>query len=164
MQDLTAIFSAQQSAFRQSEPPLYSERITNLKKLLDAIDRFQDRLFEAISADFASEGCGGRSRYETMIAETQIARSDLKYTIKNLRKWMRPKRVSTPIHLLPSNGKILVQPLGVVGIMSPFNYPFQLTIVAAQRRPCRRQPGYDQALRAYPAHLKTAGGNAPFAI
>src|SRR6202050_3274938 len=57
------------------------------------------------------------------------AQSALRHALRHLRGWMRPKRVSVGLELMPAGARILYQPVGVVGIISPWNYPFNLAIV-----------------------------------
>jgi len=118
------IFAAQRSAFLRAGPPSLEERRADLGKLSEAVSASVDKLAEAISADF-----GHRSRHETELAEIVPVQSTIRHTLRHLPAWMRPKPVSVGIELLPASARILYQPVGVVGIMSPWNYPFNLTIV-----------------------------------
>lgn len=122
--DMRAIFDAQRAAFLRAGMPSLQERRADLKKLGDAIGRGSDRLAAAISADF-----GNRSRHETALAEMFAVRSAIRHTLRHLPGWMRPKRVAVGIELMPSSSYILHQPVGAVGIISPWNYPFNLAIV-----------------------------------
>src|SRR5580700_5269340 len=122
--DMRGLFDAQRAAFLQREAPSLQERRADLKKLADAIGRIGDRLEAAISADF-----GNRSRHETELGEIMPAQSAIRHTLRHLAGWMAPKRVSVSLELLPASARILYQPVGVVGIISPWNYPFNLAIV-----------------------------------
>jgi coniferyl-aldehyde dehydrogenase len=122
--DMRAIFDAQRAAFLRAAPPSLKERRASLKRLGQAIGHNTDRLAAAISADF-----GNRSRYETELGEVVPAQSAIRHTLRHLGRWMRPKRVSVGLELMPAGARILYQPVGVVGIISPWNYPFNLAIV-----------------------------------
>jgi coniferyl-aldehyde dehydrogenase len=122
--EMRAILDAQRTAFGRAGAPSLEERRADLKKLGDAIGRNADRLADAISADF-----GHRSRHETELGEIVPVQSAIRHTLRQLPKWMQPKRVSVGLELLPASARILCQPVGVVGIISPWNYPFNLAIV-----------------------------------
>ena len=91
---------------------------------LKAIDRFlverEADILRALAEDL------GKPAMEGFAAEVGLTRMELKYTIKRLRKWMRPTRVPTPLVAQPGKSFIHHEPLGVVLIISPWNYPFQL--------------------------------------
>jgi coniferyl-aldehyde dehydrogenase len=122
--DMRGVLDAQRQAFLRAGPPSLQERRADLKKLADAIGRGGERLAAAISADF-----GHRSRHETELGELFPAQSAIRHTLSHLARWMRPKRVAVGLELLPARARILYQPVGVVGIISPWNYPFNLAIV-----------------------------------
>lgn len=71
-----------------------------------------------------------KSPEETYLTEISIVTGEVDNHIKHLKKWSRPKRITTPIHLLPSSSKIMYEPLGVALIVAPWNYPFLLLISA----------------------------------
>jgi coniferyl-aldehyde dehydrogenase len=122
--DMRATFDAQRAAFLRAGAPSLQERRADLKKLADAIGSSGERLAAAISADF-----GHRSRHETEIGEIFPAQSAIRHTLRHVARWMRPKRVAVGFELMPASARILYQPVGVVGIISPWNYPFNLAIV-----------------------------------
>lgn len=122
--DMRALFDAQRADFGASEPPSLERRRRDLQRLGDAIRREADALAAAISADF-----GHRSRHETEIADVFPVLSAIRETVRHLPRWMRPQAVAPSIEFMPGKARILSQPLGVVGIISPWNYPFQLAIV-----------------------------------
>ena len=122
--ELAATLSGQREAFLRDGPPNLARRRADLAKLGKAIRANTERIAEAISADF-----GNRSRHESLIAETFTTLAGLRHTSSHLAGWMRPKRVSVSLELLPGRARILYQPVGVVGIISPWNYPFQLSIM-----------------------------------
>jgi coniferyl-aldehyde dehydrogenase len=122
--DMRAILDAQRAAFLRAGPPSLEERRADLRSLGEAIGRSIDALAAAISADF-----GNRSRYETELGEVVPAQSAIRHTLRHLGSWMRPKHVSVGLELMPAGARILYQPVGVVGIISPWNYPFNLAIV-----------------------------------
>src|SRR5262249_3529340 len=91
-----------------------------------AVKENEARFEQAISADF-----GHRATIETTIAETLFLYVEIKHAIKHLRKWMAPRRVHTGLQFMPGKNRLIPQPLGVVGIIAPWNYPLQLTLAPA---------------------------------
>jgi coniferyl-aldehyde dehydrogenase len=122
--EMRAILDSQRAAFMRQGAPTLDERSADLMKLRDAVKRRAGKLADAISADF-----GNRSRHETELAEVFPVLAAIRHTLRHLAGWMRPKRVSVSLQLLPARARILNQPVGVVGIISPWNYPFQLSIM-----------------------------------
>ena len=120
------IFALQKKAYGENPFPSYDQRVAALDKIVALIDANQDRLATAINADF-----GERSRYETVIAEIIITRASARHAKRHLRKWMQPRGVATPLHMMPAKSRIEPQPLGVAGIISPWNYPVQLALSPA---------------------------------
>lgn len=123
---LRELFNLQHKASRaQTEVPeaLRRDRLERVRLLLD---RHADELSAAVEADF-----GVRSSRLTEVADLLVLRSLLAHTRKSLKRWMKPQKVSTPLHLQPSRAYLLRQPLGVVGVVAPWNYPLQLALAPA---------------------------------
>lgn len=97
-------------------------RLKQLHKLKEAVLRYQARIENALWNDLH------KSPEEAYLTEIAIVIAEINNHIKHLRRWTKPRKVSTPIYLLPSSGKIIYEPLGVALIIAPWNYPFQLLI------------------------------------
>ncbi|HET6769839.1 MAG TPA: aldehyde dehydrogenase family protein, partial [Chitinophagaceae bacterium] len=100
----------------------YRFRKEQLKKLKTSILNHEQDLYKALYTDLK------KSPEETWITETWLVINELNVAIKNLHLWMQPEIVETNLLNVPSSSKILEEPLGVVLIISPWNYPFQLLI------------------------------------
>src|SRR5699024_4038637 len=109
---------SQQAAFRQNPMPALEQRRQWLKALRDVLLSEQDAIARAISADF-----GNRSVDETRLAELMPSLLGIRYTLKSLKKWMRPSRRSVGLAFQPASARVVYQPLGVVGVIVPWNYP-----------------------------------------
>jgi coniferyl-aldehyde dehydrogenase len=110
---------------REPAPPL-SLRLDRLRRLRQAVTENERRFEQAISADF-----GHRCATETAIAETMFVLTEIRHASKQLKKWMAPQRVATALQFAPATNRLIPQPLGVVGIIAPWNYPLQLTLAPA---------------------------------
>ena len=95
-------------------------RIAQLKKFRNAIKNYEQKIANALWKDLH------KSFEEAYLTEISIVLQEIDNHIKNLKRWSRPKKVSTPIHILPSSSKIIYEPLGISLIIAPWNYPFQL--------------------------------------
>jgi coniferyl-aldehyde dehydrogenase len=124
--DLHALFGAQQRAFAAQSFPAAAVRLERLERMRRLVQDNEDAIAEAISADF-----GNRSRQETAIAEVFFVLASVAHARSHLGRWMKRRRVGTSFHSLPGSSWILPQPLGVVGIVSPWNYPLQLALAPA---------------------------------
>lgn len=123
---LADLLARQRAAFERERYPSLDVRRDRLRRLLEIAERHEAEIVAAIDADF-----GGRSPHETRLGELYVAASGIRDALRDLARWMQPRRVPTPLALLPGRGEIRPQPLGVVGIISPWNYPFQLAILPA---------------------------------
>jgi len=120
---LRSLFDAQYQASRaQPEVPLAMRR-DRLARLDILLQQHGSALAQAIGADF-----GVRSAALTGIADFLPLRTMQRDIALHLRGWMRPQRVATPLHLWPARGQVQRQPLGVVGVMSAWNYPLVLSL------------------------------------
>lgn len=97
-------------------------RIEHLKKLRETIRMKEQEIIEALYLDL------GKSDFEAYSSEVGFLLESLHYFIKNLKKWSKPKRKLSPKFMPISKSKIFYEPLGVVLIIGPFNYPFQLVM------------------------------------
>lgn len=95
-------------------------RIQQLKRLKQAVVDHQESIVKAVKADL------GRPDFEAYFEIAAI--TEINYALKHLKSWVKPKKVSTGIEQFPASAKIYPEPLGVVLIIGPWNYPFQLMI------------------------------------
>jgi aldehyde dehydrogenase (NAD+) len=95
-------------------------RIEQLRRLKQAIVDEQEAIINAVKADL------GRPDFEAYFELAAI--SEINYALKHLKSWVKPKKVRAGIEQFPASAKIYPEPLGVVLIISPWNYPFQLMI------------------------------------
>ncbi|TJW32461.1 MAG: aldehyde dehydrogenase family protein, partial [Mesorhizobium sp.] len=116
-------FQLQRAAFAAQPFPDIGVRRDRLNRLLALTERHESEICAAIDADF-----GGRSAHETRLAELFVVRAGIRHALSHVKGWMRPRRVATTLPFLPGTNRLVPQPLGVVGIVSPWNYPFQLAI------------------------------------
>lgn len=119
-------FQAMVERSRTEPPPSCEARRERLARLRAAISENETRFEKAISTDF-----GHRSATETLIAEILVLLGEIRHTAKHLKRWMAPRRVPTALQFMPAKNRLIPQPLGVVGIIAPWNYPLQLTLAPA---------------------------------
>lgn len=124
--NLARVFARQKAAFAAAPAPDKAERVRRLDALAGAMEKNEQRIIKAINDDF-----GNRSGVETILAELIMTASAIKQAKHNLSRWMRPRNVPTPLKLAPGKSRLEPQPLGVIGIIAPWNYPFQLALSPA---------------------------------
>lgn len=117
----------QRLAFNTERMPSLAVRRDRLQRLIAMTEKNTDALAEAMSRDF-----GHRARQESLLTDVFTVGSGTRHTLKHLRKWMAEKHVSTSLMYLPASNRLLPQPLGVVGIVAPWNYPYYLAMNPAQ--------------------------------
>lgn len=122
-QQLIQILQQQKQAYQLYPMPSAKDRIERLNRLKAILVKYQDQFAEAISQDF-----GNRALGETRIGEILTCFEQIRYYRKHLTTWMKPeKRHISWLHQ-PAKGWVQYQPLGVVGIIAPWNYPLLLSI------------------------------------
>jgi len=118
-----SILALQKQAFLRDGPPGLTQRRETLKRLAHAVKASADELADAVRADF-----GHRSRHDTLMADIFPVIAAARHARLHLWRWMRARNVWPGLELAPSRARIHPQPLGVVGVVSPWNYPINLAL------------------------------------
>lgn len=113
----------QREFFNSDKTKDVSFRIQQLKNLQQWIRNNDDKIAAALKSDL------NKAPFEAYATETGLTLEEIKFQLKHVKKWSKPKRVKTPITQFKSKSKIYSEPYGVTLIMSPWNYPFQLAVV-----------------------------------
>ena len=121
--EFSQTLEAQRKAYLARPEPSLEERRADLDKLAALLKDNRDRLVEAICKDY-----GNRSEFETLFAEYFVVLESIKDTSKQLRKWMKPQRRHIDMAMYPlAKNRVIPQPLGVVGVIVPWNFPLNLS-------------------------------------
>jgi coniferyl-aldehyde dehydrogenase len=123
---LSEVLARQRAAFDRNRAPSLHERRANLLKLLRLVDQNRLILVEAANSDF-----GVRAAFETEMSEIVGTISIIRYMRRNLRSWMAPRRRSVSVWYRPAKNRVEPSPLGVVGVVSPWNFPLHLALIPA---------------------------------
>ena len=120
--EFTAALAAQRAHFEGNRYPSYEQRVADLKQVVRMVADNQQALIEAVNQDY---GC--RSSFETSFAEIAVTLDGLQETIKSLKGWMKPKkRHVDPMRMPLAKARLVAQPVGVVGIVVPWNFPLAM--------------------------------------
>ena len=122
---LRAAFETLSAGFAAERYPALEVRRDRLDRLWDALDRYADRLCDALGSDF-----GYRSPRQSYFADVATTGKFIRLTRRGVRRWMKPERRSVEFlfALFGASARVEYQPLGVVGILSPWNIPVNLTL------------------------------------
>ncbi len=116
-------FRAQRAAYLAAPEPSYAQRVADLKALARLVTDHRQAIVGAINADYCN-----RSEFETLFAEIFMVQETIHDTIKRLKGWMKPQRRRVDFLTHPgARNRVIPQPLGVVGIIVPWNFPLQLS-------------------------------------
>ena len=121
--DLSAALARMKAACSKDPAPDARQRIDRLNRLHNAILDYKERLIAAVNQDF-----GGRAKAETLITEILPVLEGIHYNKKRLKSWMKPSRRSVPLALFGAKARVHYQPLGVIGIVAPWNFPVFLSL------------------------------------
>ena len=113
-------------------------------KLKKALLARKEAFVAALDHDF-----GHRARQETLLLDIGSAIATINYLHGNLRRFMRPERRGIAMVFFPGSNRVVYQPLGVVGIVAPWNYPVSLALDAACDGDRRRQSRHAEAVRVH---------------
>lgn len=120
---LQSLLNTQKSAYQLAPLPSVKDRTAQLTALKSALLSHKDELVVALDKDY-----GHRSTQDTLISDIMPCVMNINYTIKHLKKWMKPQRRHAGLLLSPAKVNVHYQPLGVIGIMTPWNFPVMLSI------------------------------------
>jgi coniferyl-aldehyde dehydrogenase len=120
---LSLILDRQRAAFLRDGPPSLAARRRDLMKLKNELLARKEEFVTALDHDF-----GHRARQETLLLDIGSVVETIKYLHRNLRRFMRPERRSTTMVFFPGSNQVVYQPLGVVGVVAPWNYPVSLAL------------------------------------
>ena len=121
--NIEEILLAQREFFKSGKTLDAQFRISALLSLKKAIKEREDKILDALGKDLS------KSRFEGYMTEIGMVYSEIGYMIGNMAKLMRPKKAKTPISQFPAKSFSILCPYGTALIVSPWNYPFQLTMV-----------------------------------
>jgi coniferyl-aldehyde dehydrogenase len=120
---LMPLFKAQKGAMANRPPRTHAERIDALDALMGAMLRYEKALVDSLIADFSH-----RAPQETRLLEIFPIVDEIRHTKRHLKNWMRPERSMAGFPWWPSTGRVIKQPLGVVGIIGAWNYQVLLSL------------------------------------
>jgi coniferyl-aldehyde dehydrogenase len=117
-------FALQRTAYLADPYPRHAQRVSDLKTLARMLKENQAALVDAINQDYTN-----RSSFETLFAEFFVVLDGIRDTIKKLKRWMKPAKRHVDVMMYPlAKNRLIAQPLGVVGVIVPWNFPLYLTV------------------------------------
>ena len=124
MTDMHSVLKKQKDYFIKNGAPSYELRIDRLNRMKDIVLKNKDKIVDALNEDF-----GVRSKNQSMVTDVYSIIPDIEYTKKNLKKWMKvdKRKPSFPFGLLGAKAEVRHEPVGTVGMISPWNFPVNLT-------------------------------------
>lgn len=122
MEDLKTRIPALRAHFDSGATRSYAVRRKALQDLRKAIKKHEEVLLTAMHTDMR------KPRFEAYLGDIGLVYAELDHTLKNLKAWMRPEQPSTPLSLQVASSELRTEPLGVVLIIAPWNYPVQLVL------------------------------------
>jgi aldehyde dehydrogenase (NAD+) len=123
LDQIGVIVDAARAAARAGATRPRTWRVDTLRHLRKLVSRHEKALLDAMAADF------GKPRFEAWVTEVGFVLSDIDHTLAHLDRWMQPERVPTPVAFKPGRSKVIAEPLGVVCVIAPWNYPVQLLLL-----------------------------------
>jgi coniferyl-aldehyde dehydrogenase len=120
---LDELLRAQREAYSREPYPSWETRAAHLRTLRALLHESRDALAEALNADF-----GQRSKAELLLSELWLLKNEIDSALTHGKRWMKRQRRATGIWLRPASALVMPQPLGVIGIVAPWNYPILLAV------------------------------------
>lgn len=120
--DFEQLVARQRDFFGTQATKPYDFRLKQLQKLSIWMDENEQTVLEALQSDL------GKCAYEAYLTELAMVKQELRDAMRHLKGWMKPRRARTAVGQLPGTCRVYSEPYGVTLIMSPWNYPFQLTV------------------------------------
>ncbi|MEZ9367635.1 coniferyl aldehyde dehydrogenase [Shewanella sp. 10N.286.51.B2] len=120
---LQQLLQQQRQAYQSMPAPSYQSRVDKLNKLKAGLLSYSEQFVSALATDY-----GHRSANDTMISDIMPCVNNINYSLKHLKSWMKPNKRHAGLLLSPSSVTVHYQPLGVVGIIVPWNFPVMLAV------------------------------------
>lgn len=121
--ELTDQFHKLKKSYQQNVAPSYEMRRDLLRSLKKSLIAHEQLIYDSLKRDY-----GYRSEFDSFMADILPSVGAINYALKNLKKWMKPSKRHAGLLLAPSTVRVHYQPLGVVGIITPWNFPFFLAL------------------------------------
>ncbi|GAA0139369.1 dehydrogenase [Lithospermum erythrorhizon] len=122
MVDVEAMMKELRVTYASGKTRSYEWRVTQLKAILKICEHHEHEIVQALKVDIS------KPELESFVHEISLLKEACKFTLKQLKRWMAPEKVKTSITVFPSSAEIVPEPLGVVLVISAWNYPFLLSL------------------------------------